>query len=456
MKTLLTVVLALTVAGFAQQPGTMGSTGSTGQTAQPGQAGAPGQTAQSGQAAGQPGGQPAQKKEIKDSAEYNAYVAALRETNPAQKATLMESFVTQYPNSVVKEDALEQLMAAYEQSGNAAKTIDAANRLLQVNPNNIRALALLAYNARSMAEQGQNMQQNVAQARQTGERGIQALQTATKPEGMSDADWDKLKLQTQIIFEGALGFAALQGKDYPTAQQHLQAAVDARAKTNPNDPTNLRDIYPLALAYLEANPINPKGLWYVARAANLSNQNPQIVKYGVYKYTKYHGSQDGWDQLLAQAKTSPEPPADFAVAPAPSPADQARQIASSTDPTKMDFGQWELVLSEGDPATQEKVFSAIKGTEVPFAAKVISATKTTLSLAATADAIQNNQADVEVTMAAPLTTALMPKPGSEIQLQAKPDSYTPKPFLMKMVNGQLIVKAAPKTPARRTPARRKG
>lgn len=189
----------------------------------------------------------------------------------------------------------------------------------------------------------------------------------------------------------------------------------------------------------------------MARAANLSNQNPQIVKYGVYKYSKYHGSQEGWDQVLAEAKTSMTPPQGFTVAPAPSPAEQAAQLANTTDPTKMDFGQWELVLSEGDAATQEKVFSAIKGTEVPFAAKVIAATKTTLSLAATADAIQNNVADVEVTMAAPLTTALMPKVGGEIQIQAKPDSYTPKPFLMKMVGGQLIVKSAPKTAPKTTP-----
>ncbi len=118
----------------------------------------------------------------------------------------------------------------------------------------------------------------------------------------------------------------------------------------------------------------------------------------------------------------------------------------------MDFGQWELILSEGDPQTQAKVWDQIKGIEVPFAAKVISATKTTLMLAATADAIQNNQADVEVTMIAPLATTLVPKSGAEIQIQAKPESYTPKPFVMKMADGQLIKAAKPsatKKPATR-------
>jgi hypothetical protein len=171
-------------------------------------------------------------------------------------------------------------------------------------------------------------------------------------------------------------------------------------------------------------------------------------------YTKYHGSQEGWDQLLAQAKTSPAPPQGFTVAPAPSPADQARTLANSEDPKKMDFGQWELILSEGDPQTQGKVWDQIKGIEVPFAAKVISATKTNLMLAATADAIQNNQADVSVTMIAPLAATLVPKSGSEIQIQAKPDSYTPKPFMMKMIDGQLI-KAAKPSATKKPPTRRR-
>ena len=66
----------------------------------------------------------------------------------------MEAFLQTYPNSVMKEDGLEQLMAAYQQAGDAQKTIDTANRILQVNPNNVRALALLAYNYAQHALQG--------------------------------------------------------------------------------------------------------------------------------------------------------------------------------------------------------------------------------------------------------------------------------------------------------------
>ena len=93
--------------------------------------------------------QPQQKKEIKDPAEYNAYVGAVQQTDPAAKISGLEAFLTQYPNSVMKEDALELLMGTYQQAGNQAKVIDAANRLLAANPDNARGLVLLAYNERA-------------------------------------------------------------------------------------------------------------------------------------------------------------------------------------------------------------------------------------------------------------------------------------------------------------------
>src|SRR3954454_14281941 len=87
------------------------------------------QTAQ--QPAAPQGGQqgaPAQKKEIKDPAEYNAYMGAIQATDPNMKAQNLEGFVSQYPNSVMKEDALEALMRTYQQLNNVDKTMEAANR----------------------------------------------------------------------------------------------------------------------------------------------------------------------------------------------------------------------------------------------------------------------------------------------------------------------------------------
>ena len=63
----------------------------------------------------------AQKPQIKDPAEYNAYVSAVQQADPAAKAQAIEAFLQTYPNSVMKEDALVSLMGAYQQAGNASE-----------------------------------------------------------------------------------------------------------------------------------------------------------------------------------------------------------------------------------------------------------------------------------------------------------------------------------------------
>src|SRR5713226_4664082 len=94
---------------------------------------------------GSPSNAQSTQKAIKDLAEYNAYMAAFNTQDPASKAAAMEAFVKQYPASIVKIDALEQAMAAYQQAGNAAKVLDAAQRIITLDPGNVRALAILAY-----------------------------------------------------------------------------------------------------------------------------------------------------------------------------------------------------------------------------------------------------------------------------------------------------------------------
>src|ERR1035441_9213739 len=249
-----------------------------------------------------------QKKEIKDPAEYNAYVGAVQQTDAAAKVSGLEAFLTQYPNSVMKEDSLELLMGAYRETGNQAKTLETAQKVLLANPCNIRALALLAYTKRAMAEAGQNAQQNLAEAGQSGEKGLQCLQTAIKPDGTPDADFQKLKSQTAVIFNGAAGMSAYQAKDYAKTQQFLRASVEG-------DPTNLRDVYPLALAYLTPGPTEKDldGIYFIARAANLAQGDGKvkIALFGKSKYNKYHGSEEGWSDVLALTATTTLPPANF-------------------------------------------------------------------------------------------------------------------------------------------------
>jgi tetratricopeptide (TPR) repeat protein len=399
----------------------------------------------------QPQAQPAapqQKKEIKDPAEYNAYVGAVQQQDPNAKVSGLEAFLTQYPNSVMKEDALEILMGTYQQKGDVAKMGDAAKRLLAVNPNNVRALALSTFVA--------TQTQNFADAKQNGEKGLQALNTFSKPDNMSEADYNTLKQQLAGIFNRGVGLAALNDKDFANSATHLHSAVEAA----PNDVTV---VYPLSSAYLKQTPPDyVNGLWFTARAANLAptpQGQQQIEKYGASQYRKYHGSDQGWSDLMAQTKTTPFPPQGFTITQyvPPSPADQAAEIVKTKKVEEMSFAEWELVLSEGRPEDVDKVWGVLKGKPLQMVAQVISvASPTNLKLAGSSDDIDAKRPDIDLTMTAAIPARLLPKEGADFQFEGTPVSYEPKPFVMTMKDGAILTAKAPagpkKPPVRKKPA----
>jgi tetratricopeptide (TPR) repeat protein len=387
-----------------------------------------------------------QKKEIKDQAEYNAYVAAIQATDVNAKISGLEAFSQQYPNSVVREDGLEALMAAYQQANNAAKVEDVAQRLLVVNPNNIRALAILAYLKKANVD--------FPNARKYAEQGLTALGNYAKPDGVTQEDYDKQKVSFTELLNNVAGYSAWQTKDFVSAQKYLKLSVAG-------SPNSLEDVYALAVSSLPPSTPEdmPNGLFWIARAASLSTDpkgKEQITKFGHSKYVKYHGSEDGWAQLLTLSATSPAPPAGFDVTKyvPPTPEQQAAEIVQKKQPKDMDFAEWELVLSEGKQEDKDKVWNAIKGVPLQMQGNVITATSTKVQLAASVDDIEGKHVDIELTMTGPIPAKLMPKEAADLQFGGVPDSYTSKPFVMQMINGTLLM-AAPAPGAKKPPVHKK-
>ena len=434
-KILVTVVLGV-AASVATQ--------SAAQPAQP-----PSQpAAQSAQ--GQPPASTSQAPVIKDPAEYNAYVGAIQQKDPTAQISGLEAFMTQYPNSVMKVAALQTLMQDYERTGNQQKTIEAATKLLAADPNSERALFLLAYFDRMKAQGGDaNAKQDLVDAKKYGEMGLQDLPKFTKPEGTSDADFQKMKDQMTGVFNAAIGIADITDKDYDDARKSLRAAVDS----SPDFQKDFSVVYPLALAYAGPTPPDPKitpdplnAIWFAARASIVAptpQYQQQIEKYAKNLYMKYHGGEDGWTDVLAQAKASPVPPANFTIKPAPTPAEQAHNMVVATPPDKMDFATWEFVLSNGKQEDQDAVWNAIKGKPVQMNGTVISATATEFDIAGSSDDIDAKKPDITLKFEEKVPLRLIPKAGASLDFQGEPASYTPNPFMMVMEKGQLLKAAAP-------------
>jgi tetratricopeptide (TPR) repeat protein len=425
-KILLAVVLGIAV--FAEAQG-------AGQPAQGQPAAPPAQ----GQGAAQPapGQQPAAAPVIKDPAEYNAYVSAVQQTDANAKISGLEAFLTQYPNSVMKNQALEILMGAYQQANNAKKTMETATKLVTADTCNERGLALLAYFDRVMAQGGDpNAKQLLVDGKKYSQQGLDCLPKVT------DQELLKNKTQMEGIFHAAIGISCLQDKDYACAVQHLRPAVDA----NPND---FSVVYPLALAYLGQTPPDfQNGIWYAARAAAAAPPAaaPQVEKYARSQYMKFHAGDDGWADVLAAAKANG---AQVPIKPAPTPAEQAHKMVQDTPPDKMDFATWEFVLVNGSQEDRDTVWNAIKGKAVQMNGTVISTTPTEFQIAGSSDDIDAKKADITLQFEDKVPVKMIPKDGASFDFQGEPASYTPSPFIMVMEKGRLLNTKPAATPAKK-------
>jgi hypothetical protein len=445
-KILVAVVLGVTVVAVAL----VAAPPAQGQSAAPaGQSAAPAQ----GQAAAPAQGQ-AQGPVIKDPAEYNAYVAAVQQKDANAKISGLEAFLTQYPNSVMKNQALELLMGAYQQANNMQKTTDTATKLVVADPCNMRALALLAYFDRARAQGGDpNAMQLLADAKKYGEQGL-----ACWPK-VSDPEITKMKPQMDNIFHSAIGIADCQNKDYAGCITELKVVADA-------NPTDFSVVYPLALAYWPdpKTPTTPENalnaIWYSARASAVApaQLQAQIEKYARGLYVRYHGADDGWPDVLAKAKAGTTPPSDLTtvIKPAPTPAEQAHNMISQTPPDKMDFAQWEFVLTNGSQEDQDTVWNAIKGKAVQMNGTVISTTPDEFMIAGSSDDIDAKKPDITLKFADKVPAKMIPKDGAPFDFQGEPASYTPNPFMMVMEKGTLLrAKPAATTPTHKAPVHKK-
>ena len=383
-------------------------------------------------------------------AEYSAYNACASATSAAAKAPACESYLTAYPQSAVKADVLQQLMIAYSQIPSNDKALDAADRLLQVDPNNLRALTfevILRKQAADLATDPAAKQSGLDQAASYATKGL----AATKPKDMKDEDFKALQTSVTPNFYSAIATAALAKKDTATAITNYKAelaAVPVDQTTKPG--AVLQDTYELGVAYYQSTPPDYVNCtWYTSRAAAFAPDpyKTEFLKVANYCYKKYHGKADGYDAVTTAVQTNLNPPADFTITPAPSPADIVADVIKTTpDLATLAIGDKEFILANGKPEDADKVWQTIKGKDVEIPSVVIvSATDTVITGSVSDDAVQAKTADFTFNMKEPIKT--LPAVGDKINIDGIYASYTPSPIMITMSDASLVV--AKKAPVKR-------
>ena len=327
----------------------------------------------------------------------------------------------------------------------------------------MRALAIVVFLERGQIKDAATG----AKARADAERGLQELPNWKNPDGVSPADYEKMKNQMANIFAGTAAFGALQQKDYANAAEILRTSAER----------SIPMIWATTIKWRSRcwNPIrsNPLGFWYGAKALSIAQkQNPQAFQawspYFLSRYKKYHGNTDDWNQRIATAATETAPPANFvaSIPLAPTPCDLAAQAVQQNDPSQLSFSDYELVLSCRDktPANKEaaeKVWAFIQTKEkngeaklkMPGVKVIAAPDASTLEVALSEDNQTANKADMRVTMEKPMTKP--PAVGASVDVIGVISEYTPDPFMFTMIKGELpAAKPAARTPAKKGAAKK--
>lgn len=304
-------------------------------------------------ALGQAAQAPAKGPQWKTREEYDAYQAMAKETDPHKKITAAEAVIAKYPNSDFKDIAYVQEVTAYQQLGQSEQAISAAKKALGANPDNLDALTYLCfafpfvYNAKSADATG-----GLDQTDQYAKHGLEVLGKLQKPAQVSDEQFTSYVKAKRAIFNNAVGFVALQKKDYAASMTALKAAM----QDNPTDPLTFSM---LGQDYLYSNPPDyDNAIWNLARSVALAqaSNSPNaaaLQKFYDQVYTNRHGSNAGENDIVTQAKASATPPADFKVAPAP-------KHAATGNPFIDAFYNYEDSLKVGGD-TAQAAWAQIKG-----------------------------------------------------------------------------------------------
>jgi tetratricopeptide (TPR) repeat protein len=317
--------------------------------------------------------------QITDPAEFNAYQYASTQSSPPAKAQALENFLTTYPNSVVKTPVLDALIDTYQAMNQPDKALSAANRLLQIDPTNTKAIFMSVYIMKT--ECGKNVDSATGDstdpktcddAAALAQKGL----ALPKPDGTSDDDWKKLTGATYPIYHSTIALDDLIAKkDSKDAISEYRTELMLYPPEATQAGPGLVDTLQLAEAYAKPDARDiVQACWFYARAWNFAPAayKAQIEPKLEYWFKRYHGNLDGLDAVKTAAAQTLFPPATFSIVPAPTADKLAHDALVGGDPMKLNLEDKEFVLANGTPEDAQKLWTILQNQATPVPGIVIS------------------------------------------------------------------------------------
>lgn len=385
------------------------------------------------------------EKAVKDQGEFDIYDAATKDIlgkNGTKAIDDLNTWKQKYPDSDFKNDRETMYIQAYELNKQFDKMLDKVKELMAQNldsmfpdpksgPQQVVKVLFAAVNAIL------SITDPTPEQIQTGKQAAQQLLAYSRvPAGIAPAAWEDARKQLNAAADAAVLRIALLPGMQAVAKKDCPAAEVAWAKALGDYPAHAEISYQLAQAYnCEKKPF--QALYEYARAAAVDpslnkTADPAKVSAFVKKtYDTLHGSDDGYDALLALAKGSPLPPADFKIETADEITAKKAEDFAKANP---ELAQWKNIkdnlVAQGAP-----FFENMKGAELPQLLGTIVDAKPACrpkTLVLYVPLPENAAKTPEITLK--LETALTGKPeiGSNLKFVGVGDAFAASPFMLTL------------------------
>jgi tetratricopeptide (TPR) repeat protein len=171
-------------------------------------------------------------------AEEDAYKALFASLNgpPDTQISLGEDFLKKFPQSHYLPGAYSQLTTAYYAQGNEEKMFENGSKAIELNPDNVDVLALLAMAVpRRVKSTTPDGAQQLQKAESYAHHAIELIPLLSKPETVDDAAFEKAKNDKLSMAHSGLGLIDIQHSKFEDARTELTQAVQLASSPDPVD-----------------------------------------------------------------------------------------------------------------------------------------------------------------------------------------------------------------------------
>ena len=381
--------------------------------------------------------------QAKDQAEADLINGIPQDTDAAHRLTSLDKWTKDYPDTAFGDQRQMFYLLTYQQLNRPKDVFSTAAAILKKTPDNELALRTIIGTITALPPPPSPADLDTAeQASSYVLMNLDGLYDAGKKPANQTADqWTQLKPTMKVFAQRTIGWIYLTRKNNERAETEL-------TKTLQMDPTQALASYWLAQALIAQQKDHPEKLSeYIfenARASQYDGPNAlpaparqQVLASVAKAYTQYHGSNEGYNELLASAKTNALPPAGFMIA---STADlavakaKADQEAAAKDPA---MALWRTIKTGLTGDSPEMFFESLKGAEVPgagaggvtkFKGTIVSMSPATRPKELILAVEKPGVADVTLKLEEALPGKM--EAGGELQFEGVATAYTKEPYML--------------------------